>query len=131
MARNRESVVFLDTHIAIWLYAGLSGKLSKIAKQAIDTHEVVISPMVKLEIQYLYEIGRITVKPDTIIRSLSRSIGLKVSETPLDQIIEEALKINWTRDVFDRLLSAEANLVGAGFITADDTIKTNFKKVVW
>ena len=131
MARNKQSVVFLDTHITVWLYAGLIGKISKKAQQAIDTHEILISPIVKLELQYLFEIGRIKVKPYTIIRSLSQSIGLRVSETPLIQIIETALRLNWTRDVFDRLLSAEAKLESAGFISADNTIKSHFKNVIW
>ena len=131
MARNKASVVFLDTHIAVWLYAGLVEKISGTAKQAIEANDLLISPMVRLELQYLFEIGRITVKPDTIIRNLFAAIGLQVSETPLQQIIEEALKINWTRDVFDRLLSAEAAVVGAGFITADENIKSNLKLAVW
>lgn len=131
MARNRQSLVFLDTHIAVWLYAGLIKKLSDKAKHAIDTCDVLISPMVKLELQYLFEIGRITVKPDTIIKVLFKAIGLGVSETPLQQIIEEALKIRWTRDVFDRFLSAKATLVGGGFITADELIRSNLKVAVW
>ena len=131
MARNRQSVIFLDTHIAVWLYAGLIGKISKNAQQAIDTNEVIISPIVKLELQYLFEIGRIKVKPETIIKSLSQSIGLRMSETPLDQLVETALKLNWTGDVFDRLLVAEAKAVGSGFITADSTINAQFKNTVW
>ena len=131
MARNKPSVVFLDTHIAVWLYAGLIDKISETAKQAIEANDLLISPMVKLELQYLFEIGRITGKPDTIIKNLFTAIGLKVSETPLQQIIEEALKISWTRDVFDRLLSAEANIVGEGFITADENIKSNLKLAIW
>jgi PIN domain nuclease of toxin-antitoxin system len=131
MARNRQSVVLLDTHIAVWLYAGLIEKISADAKQAIDACDVLISPMVRLELQYLFEIGRVTVKPDTIIKVLFTAIGLRVSETPLQQIIEEALKISWTRDVFDRLLSAEANIVGEGFITADETIRSNLKLAIW
>ncbi len=131
MARNKPSVVFLDTHIAVWLYAGLIHKISDTAKQAIEGNDLLISPMVKLELQYLFEIGRITVKPDTIIKNLFAAIGLKVSETPLQQIIEEALKISWTRDVFDRLLSAEATAVEGGFITADENIKSNLKLAIW
>ena len=87
--------------------------------------------MVRLELQYLFEIGRITVKPDTIIKNLFTAIGLRVSETPLEQVIEKALKISWTRDVFDRLLLAEAMVVGGGFITADDNIKFNLKLAIW
>ena len=131
MARNRQPVVFLDTHIAVWLYAGLVEKISDNAKQAIDSCDVLISPLVRLELQYLYEIGRITVKPDTIIKALFKAIGLKVSETPLQQIIDEALKISWTRDIFDRLLSAEAKLLGEGLITADETIRSNLNLAVW
>ncbi len=131
MARSKPSVVFLDTHIAVWLYAGLVEKISETAKQTIEDNDLLISPMVKLEMQYLFEIGRITVKPDTIIKNLFAAIGLKISETPLQQIIEEALKISWTRDVFDRLLSAEVMVVGGGFITADENIKSNLKLVIW
>ena len=131
MARNKPSVVFLDTHIAVWLYAGLIKKISETAKQAIETNDLLISPMVRLELQYLFEIGSITVKPDTIIKNLFTAIGLKVSETPLQQIIDKALKISWTRDVFDRLLSAEAMVVGGGFITADENIKSNLKLAIW
>jgi PIN domain nuclease of toxin-antitoxin system len=70
MARNKPSVVFLDTHIAVWLYAGLIVKISETAKQTIEANDLLISPMVRLELQYLFEIGRITVKPDTIIKNL-------------------------------------------------------------
>ena len=45
--------------------------------------------------------------------------------------VEEALKINWTRDVFDRMLSAETMVTGGGFITADEKIKSNLKLAIW
>ena len=96
----------------------------------IDDHDVFISQFVRLELQYLYEIGRIRVKPATIIKGLSRSINLRISEYPLSEIIDEALKIGWTRDVFDRLLTAEARVRASGFITADEGIRANFKQAV-
>lgn len=131
MARNKPSIVFLDTHIVVWLYAGLTEKISDTARQAIEENDLMVSPLVKLELQYLFEIGRITVKPDTIIKNLFAAIGLTVSETPLQQVIEEALKINWTRNVFDRMLSAETMVTGGGFITADEKIKSNLKLAIW
>jgi len=131
MVRNKPSVVFLDTHITVWLYAGLIEKISQTATQSIEANDLLISPMVKLELQYLFEIGRITVKPDTIVKNLFADIGLKISETPLQQIIEKALNISWTRDVFDRLLSAEAMVVGGEFITADENIISNLKLAIW
>ena len=131
MARSKPSVVYLDTHIAVWLYAGLTEKISDAARDAIEDNDLLISPLVSLELQYLFEIGRITVKPDTIIKNLFTAIGLRVSETPLQQILNQAAKINWTRDVFDSMLSAESMATGGGFITADETIKSNLKLAIW
>jgi PIN domain nuclease of toxin-antitoxin system len=131
MARGKQSIVYLDTHIVVWLYAGLTEKLTENAKRAINDREVLISQMVRLELQHLFEIGRIKAKPSNMIKSLSKSIDLGISDCPLSEIIDEALKIKWTRDVFDRLLVAEATTKGVGFITADEDIKTNLKQAIW
>ena len=131
MARNREPVVYLDTHVSVWLYAGLVNKITDKAKKAIDQSDLFVSQMVRLELQYLFEIGRLKVKTDTIIKSLSKAIHLKISDIAFNQIIEEALKISWTRDVFDRLLVAEAKSSGHGFISADRNIQANFKQTIW
>ena len=131
MGRSNEAVIYLDTHIVVWLYAGLTDKFTDIAKNAIDGCDVLISQFIRLELQYLFEITRIKVKPETIVKDLSRAINLKVTNYPLDRIIEEALKIDWTRDVFDRLLVAEAVARGSGFITADQTILSNLGLAIW
>ena len=131
MARNAQSLVYLDTHIVVWLYAGLIEKITENAKKAIEDCDVFISQLVRLELQYLFEIGRIKHKPSMVIKSLSESIDLKVSDFPLSEIINEALKTDWTRDVFDRLLVAEAKSNQAGFITADDNIRVEYKHAIW
>lgn len=131
MGRGKQSIVYLDTHIVVWLYAGLTEKLTENAKKAINDREVLISQMVRLELQYLFEVGRIKAKPSSMIKSLSKSIDLRISDCPLSEIIDEALKIKWTRDVFDRLLVAEAATKRVGFITADEHIKTNLKQAIW
>lgn len=131
MGRNKQSVIYLDTHIVVWLYAGLTQKLTESAQKAIENYDVLISQMVKLELQYLFEIGRIRVTPSKIIKGLSKSINLKISDCLLSEIIDEALKIDWTRDVFDRILTAEAERNKIGFITADEDIRANYKQAVW
>lgn len=131
MGRANEAVVYLDTHIVIWLYAGLTDKLTDIAKKTIDESDVLISQFIRLELQYLFEIARIKVKPEIILNALSKAINLKVTNYPLDRIIEEALKIGWTRDVFDRLLVAESLARGSGFITADENILSNLRHAIW
>jgi len=131
MARNRKTLVYLDTHVCVWLYAGLVDKLTDAAKRAIDESDLFISQMVRLELQYLFEIGRLKVRGDTIINSLSKSVSLKISDIAFNQIIGEALKLSWTRDVFDRLLVAEAAIEKQGFISADRNIQSNFKRTIW
>ncbi|MFZ0612558.1 MAG: PIN domain-containing protein [Desulfobacterales bacterium] len=132
MERRSQSVGYLDTHIVAWLYAGLVDKFTPTAKVGIDDRSVVISQFVRLELQYLYEIGRLKIKPDKMIRNLSSEINLKVSECPLNTIIEEALKITWTRDVFDRLLVAETMQDQSSvLITADKKIREKFSQALW
>ncbi len=132
MERRGQSLTYLDTHIVVWLYAGLVDKFTPKAREEIDSNDSVISQFVRLELQYLYEIGRIKVKPNRILGALTREIDLKISDCPLNSIIEEALKIDWTRDVFDRLLVAEAMRdQSISLITADKKIREKFSQAVW
>jgi len=131
MARNRQTVVYLDTHVVVWLFAGLVNKVTNTAKRAIDNSDLFVSQIVRLELQYLYEIGRIKIKPDRIIKTLSKSIHLKLSDVAMGQIIDEALQINWTRDIFDRLIVAEVKVSKHNLISADKNIQSNFKQTIW
>ena len=131
MGRNKQSLIYIDTHIVVWLYAGLTHKLTEVAKKSIENFDILISQMVRLELKYLFEIGRITATPPEIIKDLSKSINLKTSDCSLREIINEALKIDWTRDIFDRLLTAEAKIQKSGFITADEIIRVNYRHAIW
>jgi len=54
-------MIYLDTHVVIWLYARKGEGLSTRARRLIeDEPEIAISPMVLLELDYLHEIGRTT-----------------------------------------------------------------------
>lgn len=81
--------------------------------------------------QYLFEIGRITVTPETIIKSLNKSIGLKISLMKTEQVFDQAVEYGWTRDVFDRLIVAEAEASDFVLITKDEKIRANYEKAVW
>lgn len=119
MEGRKQSLVYLDIHIVVWLYAGLVEKLSQSAKQTIDNCDLHISHIVRLELQYLYETGRIKVTAHDIIKYLSKAVGLKTSESSFDKIINEALKIKWTRDVLYRFIVSESSLDGIGSVTFD------------
>lgn len=132
MARRPEPVVFLDTPIVAWLYDALVSKLSQPAQTAIEhSSALTVSPMVRLELQYLHEIGRILVPPAEILDELRQSIGLKESDPSLATVIRAALGITWTRDTFDRLIVAEARYENADLITKDARIREHYDRAIW
>ncbi len=124
-------MIFLDTHVVIWLYDKILDKLSKDAIQQIEDNDLLITQMVRLELQYLFEIGRIKVTPETIIKDLNKSIGLKVSQMKVEQLFDHAIDYQWTRDVFDRLITAEAEAMRFTLITKDKKILKNYEKAIW
>lgn len=122
---------YLDTHIAVWLYAGETARISKRAAAVINGETLLASPIVLLEMQYLREIGRLAATPQAVAAELRRRIGLTIQNRPLEALAEQALNLHWTRDVFDRLIVAQAALDGAALVTTDHTIRRNYPKAVW
>ena len=122
---------YLDTHVALWLYSGQTERISKRAANLINKERIGVSPVVLLELQYLQEIGRVTATPRTIIADLKRRLGLAVEDRSMETIAERALALNWTRDVFDRLIVAQAALDNGELITTDRLILKHYPKAVW
>lgn len=122
---------YLDTHVALWLYAGNTERLSTRAANAINSESIAICPIVLMEIQYLHEIGRITVRPGAIVADLKRRLGLDVEDRSMAEVIEHCLDLSWTRDAFDRLIVAQAALDRATLITRDRLILKHYPKALW
>jgi PIN domain nuclease of toxin-antitoxin system len=54
-------MIYLDTHVVLWLYLRTGEGLSERARHSIEYEpEILISPMVLLELDYLHEVGRTT-----------------------------------------------------------------------
>lgn len=123
-------MIFLDTNAVIYLYTG-SRSLSERAVLLINRHDCRISPLVKLELLYLYDIGRLTKKPDIIAVALSEDIGLEVHDQLLGSIVTAAASLSWTRDPFDRLIVAQAKINDSYLVTSDRTILEHYKKAIW
>jgi PIN domain nuclease of toxin-antitoxin system len=124
-------LIYLDTHIVVWLYAGLKDKLSPQARVLINEHELDISPIVILELQYLYETERITTAAMPIITDLSQRIGLKVCDKAFAAVVNQALAISWTRDPFDRLIVSHASLNNEPLLSKDRNILTHYSQARW
>lgn len=124
-------MIYLDTHVVVWLHAGLTDKLSNLAKSLINENELYISPIVRLELQYLYEIGRIKEPSDTILASLFNRIGLRICEKDFNLTIGQALEISWTRDPFDRLIVGNAMVNDNILLAKDKNLLSNYSRARW
>ena len=124
-------MIYLDTHVVVWLYAGEVGRLSAKARAAIEAQELRISPMVLLELEYLRETGRISVRSEKIRAALALDLGLHVCALPMADAVAAAIGMDWTRDPFDRLICGHAAARRAGLVTKDEAIQTNFPKAIW
>ena len=132
MARTAEpDLVHLDTHIVCWLYEGRVELLSAPARAALERGRLAVSPIVDLELQFLYEIGRILKGPAAVLSALGRDLGLRISEMGFASVVAAAREFTWTRDPFDRLIVGEAAISGALLVSKDRLIRRHFPASVW
>lgn len=125
-------MIYLDTHVLVWLYASADKKISPAAATAIEEDdELNISPMVLLEIDFLHEIERITVDSKEIYTYLHRHIGLNVCNRSFADVVSHAANQSWTRDPFDRLIVAQAALGEHQLISKDAAIQRHYSEAVW
>jgi PIN domain nuclease of toxin-antitoxin system len=124
--------IYIDTHVVIWLCEGLVEKLTPGASQAIENSQVEISPMVLVELEYLFEIKRIVKPPMALADQLRTLIGLRISDHAFSAVAQTALFETWTRDPFDRIIVAQARSDGySGLVTADAKIQEHYSKTIW
>ena len=124
-------MMHLDTHAVVWLYAKELSRFTRTGLERLEASELYISPMVSLELEYLYETGRIHARSRVICDSLEQAVGLRVCEYPFAAVIRQAVEQTWTRDPFDRIIVAQAKLADAQLLTKDSTIRKQYKKAVW
>ena len=127
----RSSLIYLDSHVVVWLYSGDLKKLSDTCKNLINQHNLFISPIVKLELQYLLEIKRISTRPTEILSDLTTRIGLQICKKPFEEVINQAMSISWTRDPFDRLIVANAALNDNILLSKDKSILSHYNFAEW
>jgi len=125
-------IAYLDTQIVIWLCQKALDKISTPALAEIEISDLLVSPIVLLELQYLYEIKRIVQPAQVLINQLASQIGVKICAHPFRDIAETALFESWTRDPFDRLIVAHARSNGySPLVTSDSKIQERYPKAVW
>jgi PIN domain nuclease of toxin-antitoxin system len=121
----------LDTHVVVWLHAGLDDKLSPLARAAIEQNQLAVAPMVEFELTLLHEIGRLSLSGAEILGDLSHRVGLRVSAVPWQAAVQSAAGLTWTRDPFDRLIVADALAAGSLLLTKDERVRERVPSAVW
>lgn len=126
------SWAYLDTHIAAWLHAGLTSKLTRDAKREIEKRDLLISPMVYLELDYLCQRNVVRYPAATIFAELSGTFGVTICPFPFPAIVIAAAGFAWTNDPFDRLIVGHALAnQNSSLITADESIRQHYQQSVW
>jgi PIN domain nuclease of toxin-antitoxin system len=125
------ALIYLDTHVVAWLYAGQVERIPAAARKALNESELRISPMVLVELQSLIEIGRFTDPVGQVLEVLGRDLGLKVCDLPFPEVARRALELSWTRDPFDRLIVSQAVLQGTPLVTKDRDIHDHYRGALW
>ena len=97
----------------------------------IETESVSVSPIVGLELTYLFEVGKLTEPASAPLAFLRRTIGLQVADASLAEVTRAAADLTWTRNPFDRLIAAHSIVAGAPLVTADRALRENLPNAIW
>lgn len=123
-------MIHLDTHVAIWLRAGDAKRLKPV-RQVLEAAELRISPFVVLELQALFEIGRLRETGRWIAERLAEDHEVLIHTGGLAEAADRALDLNFTRDPYDRLIAAHALAAGASLLTVDESLRSNVSCARW
>ena len=123
-------MIFLDTHALIFLAADQK-RIPRKVWHFLDADDLVCSPMARFELDFLYEIGRIKEDPRAIMTLLAQDHGVLVETEGWVRSPEIAATLGWTRDPFDRLITAHALTWAAPLLTRDGTIRNNYNHAFW
>lgn len=80
-------LTYLDTHVVAWLYATGAEMLSLRAARAVANDDLHISPMVRLDLRYLHEIGRLREAPQPVIEELTAKLGLRICPAAFSAVV--------------------------------------------
>jgi PIN domain nuclease of toxin-antitoxin system len=125
-------ISYLDTHVVVFLHAGDASRISAKAQNLMENTDLLISPMVLLEMEMLYDKGAIKYTASQILADLTQQIGLSVCQLPFAQVVQSASAIKWTRAPGDLLIVANAIANNqAPLVTKDERIRASYNNAIW
>lgn len=123
-------MMMLDTHVAVAVFEGRSGRWSAQAARLFDSGAVLLSPAVVLELELLHEIGRIRHGGKAIVRHLAEHLDIGIADDRFSEVADHALGFAFTRDPFDRLILAHAELLKARLLTHDRMLHAHYPRAI-
>ncbi len=125
-------IAYLDTNVVVWLAQGNLARISRKAQDILEVADLLISPMVLLELAYLYEIQRIRLPARDVQLKIEHELGARVCDLSFPLVANVAVDETWTHDPFDRMIVAQAKANGLAFlITADEEIERHYPRSIW
>lgn len=123
---------YLDTQVAVWLVNGDLHRITAKANEQMNNSRLLLSPMVLLEMEYLFEINRIRITARDSLQKLGDELNVMICSLDFSLVAAAALDEKWTRDAFDRLIVANAKANNFSYlITADKHIRQHYPRAVW
>jgi PIN domain nuclease of toxin-antitoxin system len=125
-------IAYLDTNVLVWLAQGDVGRISRNAQSVLEHADLLISPMVLVELEYLYEVNRIRLSSRSVLLKVEHEIGIRVCDLAFARVADVVIDEKWTRDPFDRTIVAQAKANGlATLVSADEEIRKHYPRTAW
>lgn len=99
--------------------------------EAVQDSDLLLSPIVELELAYLHEVGRTGGPPSEVLSALHSRIGLTVAQIGFGPLCATAVGITWARDPFDRMLAAHAIAADLPLLTKHRSLLENLDQAFW
>ena len=129
---GQQVISYLDTNVVVFLHSGNAARLSPRAIEQIESTDLLVSAMVMLELEMLYEKGTIKYTASQILSDLNQQIGVSVCQLPMAVIMNSALQIKWTREPGDRIIVANAIANNeVPLVTSDRRIHEQYPNAIW
>ncbi len=125
-------IAYLDTNALLRLASKGADGIGSGPRAVLEKASVLVSPMVLLELEYLYELGRTRYRATELMRKLELESDFRVCDLPFALVTEVALGESWTRDPFDRMIVAQAKANGLALLVSSDAeIAAHYPRTIW
>ena len=118
----------LDTHFLVWIVLNTK-RLRQFPWLALY-RPWGVSPVSLLEIQFLSEVGKLSVNNPGFTQTVMRDPRFVVDDIGIMALNSHAQVLSWTRDPFDRLLVAHSSARRVPLCTTDQLIRGNHRLLV-